>query len=238
MMTTEEKILQLVREANPDNPQEYVDSIVRPFMLEKINMNLSVCNICGKCSKTRSLISGNSNATVLLIGESVTEEQYRQFGESYIIPYQGTAAGTYLQNILGYYGFDMNQIMLVNAVNCFCHEEVDGKVIGRAPSREEEKECKKFLNYLIKAMNPVVVIFLGNIAMNMFHKGNIKQEHGKWLEANGIPAVPVYSPEMMLACQQNDPELYLVYEDELKNDFEKVVKMLKDEYKDFKIINK
>ena len=28
MMTTEEKILQLVREANPDNPQEYVDSIL------------------------------------------------------------------------------------------------------------------------------------------------------------------------------------------------------------------
>lgn len=235
-METKDKILQLVSEANPDNPQEYVDSIIRPLMLEKINKNLAACSVCKRCSRTRSLISGKPDATVLLIGESVMEEQYYKFGDSVVSPYMGTSAQGYLYEVLNFYGFDMDQLMFANAVNCFCHEEIDGKIIGRVPDKEEERECKKFLNYLIKAMNPVLVIFLGNIAMNMFHKGNIKKEHGKWIEANGIRAISVYSPDMMLICKQNDPELYYVYEEELKTDFSKIVSMLNEEYSDFRIV--
>ena len=45
--STKDKIMELVREANPDNPTQYVTDIVKNFALEKLNDKIYNCNICG-----------------------------------------------------------------------------------------------------------------------------------------------------------------------------------------------
>ena len=61
--STKDKIMELVREANPDNPIQYVTDIVKNFALEKLNDKIYNCNICG-CYNQKTYLTGNPDSTL------------------------------------------------------------------------------------------------------------------------------------------------------------------------------
>lgn len=207
--TPEEQILDIVKKVNPKNPQEYVDNIVRSMMVSRVNEWISKCTDCKFSNGIKSYTCGPANASVFIIGEGILESQ-QALNQTEIYPYgNDVPEGKYLSEILSdRIGVNKDDIFFVNVTNCFCHENISGKIINRPPSKGEIKCCKVFLDTLIKAINPNVIITLGNVAMNVYQKGVIDKLHGQWFDINGIPAIATYGIEQLV-------DIYKTAEDEV-----------------------
>ena len=227
-MSFEEQILNLVKEADPANPVEYVQSIVKPLARQKLDSYIMGCSDCDTCRSTKSITHGNVNAAIMIIGESVLEEQV---GDEAVHPFVGTAEGALLDKLLDAYHVNRDELFWINAVNCFTYKEVNGKQLKRAPSKTEVEGCRVFLEYAIDVIKPVAIILLGNVALNMFHKNAITQARGQWVDVRGIPAMPTYHPSYLLHLEgKKDPDLVEID----KGDFcEDVLQVLLRIQKDF-----
>lgn len=190
-MDTEDKILQLVQEADPSNPMSYVEDIVKPLARKKLDGYISTCGDCDTCRGTKSLTYGNHNAAVMIIGESVLEEQC---GEKEVFPLQGAPEWEMMQKIVSAYNINPEQLFWMNAVNCYTFKEVNGKKLKRTPCSAETAGCKIFLDYAIDVVKPNYIILLGNIALNAFEENSISKCRGEWTAIKGIPTMPTYSP--------------------------------------------
>ena len=224
-MTKEEMILQLVKEADPDNPLEYVRNIVKGFAREKLDRYILDCKDCSICNSTKTLTYGSVNASVLVVSEFVLAEQNTKEGSTY--PLAGTEAHQILEKTLDFYGFNIDEFFFINAVNCCPSSTASKTELARTiPNMEEKKNCHVFLDYAIQMIHPVFIIILGNIALNHFVRDTVFNVHGKVIQAKGIPAIATYSPEHLLWCRRETPATY-EYEKELfLKDFEKIKEYL------------
>lgn len=236
-MDYEEQILALVKESNPDNPMAYVQRIVKPLAREKLDNYIAGCLDCGVCDGPRSLTKGNVNAAVMIIGESVLESQWDGSESKYVYPFEDTVEGQMLDKLLNHYKVNHDELFYINAVNCFTCKEVNEKQIKRAPSKTEVTSCKVFLDYAIEIVKPVVIILLGNIALNMFHKEAISQARGKWIDVMGIPAMPTYHPSYLLHLQEKqDPDIVDNYKADFCDDILQALKYIQDNFPDNNVL--
>lgn len=236
----EEKILDLVKEANPSNPISFVHNIVKPFAIEQLDNYILNCNDCDICNCTKTLTKGNPNASIMIIGESSTEDQQ---GNEYSYPFE-CESGDFLNRALEKIGVNKEEIFYVNSVNCFPHRNLNDNIIKRAPTKTERTNCKLFLDYAIKTVEPLLIICLGSVATNGINeeigKHNISKIRGEYFMYRGIKVMPTFHPGFFIELEKSaklDEETITAYQWDFFNDLNKAFNDLQEEYPDLNIIN-
>ena len=232
-MTTEEKILELVREENPENPMEYVCHAVRDYSRQKLDEYIRDCRDCRvyKDSAAKSVSYGNSNAAIMIVNEGIYQSQLKD-NPTVVYPVKGSEEGEVLNLAL----FELlhvnkNQIFWMNAVNCQTFSEQDGQRFLRAPNNHEAECCRTFIDSAIDIIKPLLIILLGNIPYNLFHRGeSVMKAHGTWFDIHGIPAMPVYSLSFLKKLKDDKSEMSDLYEAEFCEDLKKAFQLMQDKY--------
>lgn len=235
----EEEILRLVEKANPSNPISFVHNIVKPLAKGKLDTYIQDCEDCNISNCTKSLTLGNPNASVLIIGESPTEnEQEQEYAEPF-----SNKQGEALHKVLNILKINKDEIFFINSVNCFPHR-MDGDLkVKRAPTKTERNNCKVFLDYALKMVEPLLIVCLGGVATNGINeeigKQNITKIRGTYFKYRGVNVMPTFNPGYFLELENtgNFDEQYI---DNLKwdffNDLEKAFKDLNTDYPELNII--
>lgn len=229
-MSIEKQILELVKEADPENPIEFVDSIVRPLARKKLDSLIAGCKDCpvGKTTGIRSLSYGDDQAAVMIINEGIYGCQLEQ---DTIYPLQGTPEGELLDTLIDNFHINRRQLFWMNAVNCYCNNKAGQE---RAPGFHEAEYCRGYIERAIEIIKPVMVILLGNIPLKLFAKDRIIAEaHGKIIEVHGVTAMPLYSPHALIQMREDEDQLEDLieqYETEFCEDFKKAFKYIQDNF--------
>lgn len=85
-------------------------------------------------------------------------------------------------------GIDVEDCYFSNAVKCRTPE-------GRAPKAAEMKACKHYLEEEIRQVKPKYILLLGSASFKMMlGTGKITEEHGKFVDKDGIKYMPSFSP--------------------------------------------
>ena len=233
-VSVESQILSLVKEANPENPVEYVDSIVRPYAREKLDSLLMSCQDCPACklAKVRSLSYGDNQAAVMIINEGIYESQLG--ADNIVYPLQGTSEMELLDALIDNYHINRRQLFWMNAVNCYTCTQVNGKNIERAPNSHEADCCRGYIERAIEIIKPVMIILLGNIPLNLFVRGKtIAEMHGQIIDVHGTNAMAVYSPHNLVRMREDEDQLEDLineYESEFCEDVKKAFKYIQDNF--------
>ena len=170
--------------------------------LAAVREELGNCTRC-KLFKGRSNIvfgEGDPNAALVFVGEGPGQEEDEQ-GR----PFVG-AAGQLLTDII-VKGMKLNRedVYICNIVKC----RPPG---NRNPEPDEIEACEPFLKKQLQAINPGVIIALGNVAVKTLLKTDegITSLRGKWRTYNGIPLMPTFHPAYLL---RNPSDKKLVWDD-------------------------
>lgn len=144
---------------------------------------------------------GNSKAKIMLVGEAPGETEAK-IGR----PFVGDAGNT-LDSLLKLAEIDRKDIYITNTNKCRPWEKVKGRdgfdrVLNRAPTKEEQKSCSRYLKQEIEMVNPKVIVPLGNVPLSTLtgKAYKIGQEHGKpkMYGKSNIYVVPTYHPSYVL----------------------------------------
>lgn len=223
------QIYELVKEANPDNPLAFVHNIVKPLAKERLDDCIFSCDACGICElKQKTVTYGNPNAPIMIIGESCSEYQQGAMN----VPLDDIY-GDKLRDVLDELCVTNDSIFYMNSVCCFPHRYVKDEVVGRAPTVQERKECKVFLDYAIDMVRPLLIICLGAVAINAINEdigmSNVNNIRGEYFTYRDIPVMPTYHPKFFIN-EDNDEELNVEYEKKFKDDITKAIKWADEEY--------
>lgn len=234
MGKTEDSILDLVKQADPDNPVEYVTDIVRPLAVDKVKQTILSCKDC-PCAQygMHSIPYGDAKkASILVIGDSILEQQ-KNLGKTEIIPFEGTEEGEMLDKVWAAYHVKKDALFFMNAVNCYTADTVEDRILHRIPDTEEEKCCKNYLYYVIQSLQPLYIILLGNVVLNIFKKAKMEEERGKWMDVMGIPAMPTYSPTYLRTIAElKDADIVEEYKADFSEDLYQVFHRVMEDFPD------
>jgi uracil-DNA glycosylase len=177
-----------------------------------VRQELGECTRC-KLHKGRTNIvfgEGDPKAVLVFVGEGPGQEEDQQ-GR----PFVG-AAGQLLTDII-VKGMKLNRedVYICNIVKCRPPE-------NRNPEPDETEACEPFLKKQLQAINPSVIVALGNVAVKTLLKTDrgITTLRGKWQAYQGIPLMPTFHPAYLL---RNPKDKKLVWED-IQKVIEKLVK--------------
>lgn len=230
MEQIKEKILALIKMANPEDPVSYVRDIIKPYALEKVNSDISACNKCGLCNfgiKTNAY--GDINSKILMVGESVSSEQYSQ-GNRITLPMLDTDGET-LTRAMGVINANRQAIYLVNIVNCYPANAKGDSITRRIPVTKERDACKTHLDRIIDIMNPSVIIALGAVSANAMspNKISIIESRGQMFEYKGYPVMPTFHPGFFREMSDRyDDEIMNMYKDNFLSDLYHAFMIAKD----------
>jgi DNA polymerase len=174
--------------------------------LTRQEARLQGCTRC-KLSRSRSTIvfgSGNPAAELVCIGEGPGEEEDRQG-----LPFVGRA-GQLLTRMLASVGLDREKdCYICNVVKC--HPEKN-----RNPESDEVAACQPFLLAQLGAIQPKVILALGNFAAQTLlgTKDGISKLRGKTYRFHSMVLVPTFHPAFLL--RNPGPEYRRLAWDDLK----------------------
>lgn len=191
--TVEKLIYDLVEKADPDNPLDYVRNIVKPLAKNKLDNLILNCNDCDICNNSvKTITRGNPNAPIMIIGEAVSKEQ-QDLGQNTYPLYEDSASQN-LKSVLDHLNVDEDKLFFINSVNCF--PQRNG--IKRASTVAERRNCKTFLDYAIRMVNPILIICLGAVAVNGINEEIGKQKitdiRGQFFTYRDINVLPTFHP--------------------------------------------
>lgn len=239
----EEQILELVKKENPANPISYVHNIVKPFAQEKLNNYIIECNDCNICNCKKTITKGNPNASIMIIGESCYEEQ-QNTSDNNIYPLENVASEPLFKTLQSLH-INENELFFINSVNCFPYRETNGEKIKRAPTKNERTNCKVFLDYALKIVEPLLIICLGGVAVNGINeeigKQNIGNIRGNYFMYRGIKVMPTFHPNYFTELEKHnniDKETIDEYKWDFYYDLEKAFNDLQEQYPNLNIIKK
>ena len=162
----------------------------QPATLEAIREEIGDCTRC-KLHKGRTNIvfgEGNPKAVIVFVGEGPGFEEDQQ-GR----PFVG-AAGQLLTDIIEK-GMNIKraEVYICNIVKCRPPN-------NRNPEPDEVESCIGFVKQQIRAINPRVIVTLGNVpTQNLLNtKQGITKLRGVWQEYEGIPVMPTFHPSYLL----------------------------------------
>jgi len=89
-------------------------------------------------------------------------------------------------------------VFIANIVKC--RPTVDGRgQRDRPPTPDEMATCLPFLKRQLVALQPRVLVLLGNVPLDgLFGFRGITRHRGRWLDYEGIPAMPTFHPSYLL----------------------------------------
>lgn len=155
---------------------------------------------------------GSVNADILLIGEAPGGEEEKK-GK----PFVGSA-GKNLDKFLEIVGLEREKIYITNVVKLRPYKlsPKTNKPVNRSPNKEEIDFFKEYLYREIEAVNPEIVVTLGNTALRAVFrdkKAIIGDYHGKLCNIFGINIFALYHPASIIYNR----ELEKVYLNDLDN---------------------
>jgi len=170
--------------------------------LSEIREELGDCTRCKLHSGRTNIVfgEGNPKAVLVFVGEGPGQEDDQQ-GR----PFVG-AAGQLLTDIISK-GMKIKRedVYICNIVKCRPPD-------NRNPDPDEIEACEPFLKKQLAAINPAVIVALGNTAVKTLLKTpeGITSLRGKWQTYQGIPLMPTFHPAYLL---RNPGGKKLVWED-------------------------
>jgi len=182
--------------ASKVNPVKAVSSSgEKPFVsqssgLAAVREELGDCTRCKLHNGRKNLVfgEGNPNAALVFVGEGPGQEEDLQ-GR----PFVG-AAGQLLTDII-VKGMQLKRedVYICNIVKC----RPPG---NRNPEPDEVEACEPFLIKQLRAINPRIIIGLGNVAVKTLlkTKEGITSLRGNWKTYQGIPLMPTFHPAYLL----------------------------------------
>jgi len=190
------------------------------MVMNKINLlkeKYSNCQLCPELSKSRSQVvfgTGDEKAEMLIIGEAPGAKE-DQLG----IPFCG-ASGKILEGLLESINLTRNDVFISNTILCRPEK-------NRNPKSQEIKNCNNRLNNLIEAINPTVIVTVGNFATKtIIGKSEITKIRGQIFKLKNktrdYKVIPVIHPANYL-YQGRNPQVL----EQMKQDF-KIIKKVVD----------
>ncbi len=158
------------------------------------------CLKCRKCAlaDTRTNLvfgEGAQDAEILLIGEGPGEQEDLS-GR----PFVGRG-GKLLDDMLSLVGLDRNEnVYITNIVKCRPPH-------NRDPENGEQDACTPWLDEQLALLRPRIIVCMGRIAANrLIHSGyKITQEHGQWVEKDGVLMTSIFHPAALLRDPSKKP---------------------------------
>ena len=173
-----------------------------PSGLSAIREELGDCTRCKLYSGRTNIVfgEGNPKAVLVFVGEGPGQEEDQQ-GR----PFVGVAGQLLTDIIVKGMKVKREDVYICNIVKCRPPD-------NRNPDPDEIEACEPFLKKQLAAINPAVIVALGNTAVKTLLKTpeGITSLRGKWQTYQGIPLMPTFHPAYLL---RNPSGKKLVWED-------------------------
>jgi uracil-DNA glycosylase family 4 len=157
--------------------------------LEEIWSDIGNCTRCPLYQGRTNIVhtEGNRRARLMFVGEAPGADEDAQAR-----PFVGRA-GQLLTRIIEAIGFKREEVLIGNVNRC----RPPG---NRPPTQEEASICKPFLLREIAAVQPEVIVVLGNTAMrNLLDiKQGITRVRGQFQDYQGVKVMPTFHPAYLL----------------------------------------
>jgi DNA polymerase len=157
--------------------------------LEQIWRDIGDCTRCGLCEDRTQVVNthGNRTARLLFVGEAPGADEDAQ-GK----PFVGRA-GQLLTKMIEAMGMKREDVIIGNVNRC----RPPG---NRQPTLEEAAICRPFLFREIAAIQPEVIVVMGNTALRnlLEEREGISRVRGKFRDFRGIKVMPTFHPAYLL----------------------------------------
>lgn len=189
------RILKMIKKLNLDNPLEFTRELVAPLCKQKLNEHILNCKDCNTCKNyDKKLAIGNPNANILIINDNATDDK---------------EINNYMFDLLDAADISLNDIFVINSISCILKRTFDDETIIRLPNRKEAANCKYFVDYAIKFVNPRIIICMGATSLALFNKDKtIEELKGKFIDINGHKAIVTNSAKDLFTliehCSQEE----------------------------------
>jgi DNA polymerase len=138
---------------------------------------------------------GDPCAKLMCIGEGPGEQEDR-LGR----PFVGRS-GDLLEKMLAAIGFAREDVYIANTVKCRPTLDAGHRLANRAPTPDEMKNCRHYLDEQIEIIRPRVILALGAPAAKTFmgERFSITKQRGQWFDGPlGIPITATFHPAYIL----------------------------------------
>ena len=170
-------------------PRTSLSQLQTKESLEDIWRDLGDCTRCGLCEGRTQVVNthGNHKARLMFVGEAPGADEDAQ-GK----PFVGRA-GQLLTKIIEAIGFKREEVLIGNVNRC----RPPG---NRQPTLEEAAICRPFLFREIAAVQPDVIVVMGNTALrNLLEvREGITRVRGQFQDFRGIKVMPTFHPAYLL----------------------------------------
>jgi DNA polymerase len=157
--------------------------------MEDVWRDIGDCTRCGLCEGRTQVVNtfGNHEARLMFVGEAPGADEDAQ-GR----PFVGRA-GQLLTKVIEAIGMKREDVLIGNVNRC----RPPG---NRQPSLEEAAICRPFLFREIAAVQPDVIVVMGNTALrNLLEvREGITRVRGKFQDFRGIKVMPTFHPAYLL----------------------------------------
>jgi uracil-DNA glycosylase family 4 len=157
--------------------------------MEDIWRDIGECTRCGLCEARTQVVNthGNHKARLMFVGEAPGADEDAQ-GK----PFVGRA-GQLLTKIIEAIGMKREEVIIGNVNRC----RPPG---NRQPTLEEAAICRPFLFREIAAVQPDVIVVMGNTALrNLLEiREGITRVRGQFQDFRGIKVMPTFHPAYLL----------------------------------------
>jgi uracil-DNA glycosylase len=157
--------------------------------LEEIWADVGDCTRCPLYQGRTNIVhtEGNQNARLMFVGEAPGADEDAQAR-----PFVGRA-GQLLTKIIEAIGFKREDVLIGNVNRC-------RPPANRPPTPEEASTCKPFLLREIAAVQPEVIVVLGNTATRnlLGTKQGITRLRGHFQDYQGVKVMPTFHPAYLL----------------------------------------
>ncbi|MBT3240078.1 MAG: uracil-DNA glycosylase [Chloroflexi bacterium] len=189
-------------------------------LIQQISREVKVCSLCElQHSRLKAVPGyGQSSAEIIFVGNAPDF-----FEDKEGLPMVGTA-GLIFDELLEKENLHRKQVYTTNMVKCRPPND-------RHPEPLELATCLVYLNRQLEAIQPKVVVTLGQSSLQrLMPNAKLEEMHGKFVEINGQLYIPFYHPRSVV----NNPSLRPV----LEEDFKKLITWITDPKNDTEGFNK
>ena len=170
-------------------PERAASQLQSTESLEDIWRDIGDCTRCGLCEGRTQVVNthGNPEARLMFVGEAPGADEDAQ-GK----PFVGRA-GQLLTKIIEAIGLKREEVLIGNVNRC----RPPG---NRQPTLEEAAICRPFLFREIAAVQPEVIVVMGNTAVrNLLEtREGITRIRGTFQDFRGIKVMPTFHPAYLL----------------------------------------
>lgn len=166
-------------------------------------IDVAPCRVCPSIGGTPVLgwANGPVPARVMFVGEAPGRLGAARTG----VPFVGDQSARNLARLLAAAGWSREQVFITNAV--LCHP-ADGAGRNRTPKANEIRQCSGWLARQIAAVDPLVVVALGAVALRALdliepHGARLRADVGNPRPWSGRWLVPLYHPSARAAIHRS-----------------------------------